>query len=117
MAPKIQFKEGIDEETIPNIMLTRSRDGSTGTATFRFENPNILTKENSKSNSITGMFLIDDEGILITRNIKANFLSGKPVAIEALYIMKTRDSWDRFMRFINAYSKANALTFIKSDVN
>jgi photosystem II protein len=31
-------------KSMPDIRLTRSRDGSTGTATFRFTNPNILDK-------------------------------------------------------------------------
>ena len=27
---------------LPDVRLTRSRDGSTGTATFRFANPQVL---------------------------------------------------------------------------
>ena len=38
----IQFIKGINEEIVPDVRLTRSRDGSTGTATFRFSNPQIL---------------------------------------------------------------------------
>ena len=33
---------------LPDIRLTRSRDGSTGTATFRFKNANILDKSLAK---------------------------------------------------------------------
>ena len=29
----------VNEDVIPDVRLTRSRDGSTGTATFRFANP------------------------------------------------------------------------------
>ena len=36
--------KGLDEKVLPDVRLTRSRDGSTGTATFRFKNPNILIK-------------------------------------------------------------------------
>ena len=35
----IQFIQGVNEDVIPDVRLTRSRDGSTGTATFRFANP------------------------------------------------------------------------------
>ena len=42
MEAKIQFIKGLDEKILPDVRLTRSRDGSTGTATFRFKNPNIL---------------------------------------------------------------------------
>mmetsp|Transcript_10141 Transcript_10141/g.19861 ORF Transcript_10141/g.19861 Transcript_10141/m.19861 type:complete len:88 (-) Transcript_10141:383-646(-) len=42
---------------------------------------------------------------------KAKFLGGNPVYIEAKYIMKSPDDWDRFMRFMDRYSKANDLGF------
>ena len=38
MTAVIQFIQGVDEINIPRVQLTRSRDGSTGTATFLFEN-------------------------------------------------------------------------------
>ena len=47
MEAKIQFIRGLDEKVLPDVRLTRSRDGSTGTATFRFKNPNILDKSMS----------------------------------------------------------------------
>ena len=36
---KIQFSKGIDETVVPEVKLTRSRSGDTGTATFFFEKP------------------------------------------------------------------------------
>jgi len=36
---QIQFSKGIEEEVVPDVRLTRSRDGSNGTATFYFQNP------------------------------------------------------------------------------
>ena len=117
MKAVIQFTKGVEETSFPNIILTRSQDGSTGTATFRFENPTIFYKTVSKNEPITGMYLIDDEGILLTRNIQINYVNGKPKKIEAIYIMKNRDAWDRFMRFVKKYSKINGLTFTKADSN
>ena len=64
---KIQFIRGLDERILPDVLLTRSRDGSTGTATFKFKNPNILDKKTSKQGEITGMYLIDQEGVIKTR--------------------------------------------------
>ena len=55
MKPTIQFIKGLDEKVLPEVKLTRSRDGSTGTATFRFKNPNILDKSTAKEGEITGM--------------------------------------------------------------
>ena len=78
MEAKIQFIKGLDEQVSPDIRLTRSRDGSTGTATFKFKKPNILDKRSSKEGEITGMYLIDEEGTLETRDVSAMFIKGKP---------------------------------------
>ena len=40
--PAIQFIFGVNEKVVPEIFLTRSLDGTTGTATFRFKNPKIF---------------------------------------------------------------------------
>jgi photosystem II protein len=114
MSAVIQFIKGIDETIIPLVQLTRSRDGSTGTATFLFENPNLLDKNTMKEGEITGMYLLDDEGTLVTKDVNARFLNGKPKTIEAIYIMKSPEAWDRFMRFMERYSNQNGLTFTKS---
>lgn len=117
MTAVIQFIRGIDEKTIAEVKLTRSRDGNTGTATFHFDKPNIINKDISKSNNdITGMFMIDEEGILFTRNINAYYINGKPQAIQAVYIMKNREAWDRFIRFMERYSRSNNLSFTKSNL-
>ena len=42
MKAVIQFIKGIEETTIPIINITRSTDGSTGTATFTFEDASIF---------------------------------------------------------------------------
>ena len=114
MEAKIQFIKGLDEKVLPDVRLTRSRDGSTGTATFQFKNPNILDKSTAKEGEITGMYLIDKEGILETRDVNAQFIKGKPQAIESIYIMKNTEAWDRFMRFMKRYGQANGLVFTKA---
>ena len=114
MEAKIQFIKGLDEKVLPDVRLTRSRDGSTGTATFRFKNPNILDKNTAKEWEITGMYLIDEEGTLETRDVNARFVNGKPEAIESIYIMKSPEAWDRFMRFMERYGETNGLVFTKA---
>ena len=115
MDAKIQFIKGFDEKVLPDVRLTRSRDGSTGTASFHFKNPSILDKNTAKKGEITGMYLIDDEGILETRNVNAYFINGKPENVEAIYIMKSSKSWDRFMRFMERYGETNGLIFTKAN--
>ena len=114
MTAVIQFIQGINEISIPQVQLTRSPDGSTGTATFLFNNCSILEKQTSSEGEITGMYLIDEEGVLVTKDVNARFINGKPISIEALYIMKNSINWDRFMRFMQRYAKENGLTFVKS---
>nr|YP_009293947.1 photosystem II protein W [Ahnfeltia plicata]YP_010204059.1 photosystem II protein W [Ahnfeltia fastigiata]AOM65635.1 photosystem II protein W [Ahnfeltia plicata]UAT97246.1 photosystem II protein W [Ahnfeltia plicata]UAT97451.1 photosystem II protein W [Ahnfeltia plicata]UAT97655.1 photosystem II protein W [Ahnfeltia fastigiata]UAT97859.1 photosystem II protein W [Ahnfeltia fastigiata] len=110
----IQFIQGINETIVPDVKLTRSRDGSTGTATFRFNNPDILMSKMESKGDITGMYLKDEEGELVTRDVNAKFINGKPQAIESVYIIKSPDDWDRFMRFMERYANDNNLSFTKA---
>lgn len=109
---QIQFSRGVDEDVIPDIRLTRSKDGTNGTATFYFEKPKALG--NASTDDITGMYMIDEEGELTTREVKAKFVNGKPEALEALYVMKSVAEWERFMRFMDRYAEQNGLGFQKS---
>lgn len=109
---KIQFSRGTDEDSVPEVRLTRSKTGSQGTATFIFENPKALSSTSTED--ITGMYMIDDEGEIITREVKAKFINGQPAALEALYLMRSPEEWERFMRFMERYSEANGLGFSKA---
>jgi len=37
-----QFIQGIDEQSVPDVKLTKSRDGTIGMATFSFDQPSIF---------------------------------------------------------------------------
>lgn len=110
----IQFVKGINETVVADVSLTRSRDGSKGTATFRFDNPDILKSGMEDKGDITGMYLRDTEGDLVTRDVSAKFINGKPQAIEAIYVIKSPQEWDRFMRFMEKYANDNQLSFTKA---
>lgn len=109
---KIQFIRGIDEDVVPDVRLTRSRDGSNGTATFYFDNPKALN--GNYGEEITGIYLMDEEGELVSREVKGKFVNGQPTALEAMVIMKSTDEWERFMRFMERYAEENGLGFSKS---
>ena len=94
MASSIQFIKGVNEPTVPDVKLTRARDGSSGTASFIFKEPSVFEAGNELGD-ITGMFLVDDEGTLNTVDVQAKFLNGKPDRIEAKYIMRSGFEWDR----------------------
>ncbi|XP_004495056.1 photosystem II reaction center PSB28 protein, chloroplastic [Cicer arietinum] len=110
--PKIQFIQGTDELTIPDVKLTKSRDGTNGMAIFRFDQPSVFDSS-GEVGDITGFYMIDEEGVLQSVDVNAKFVNGKPSGIEAKYIMRTPRDWDRFMRFMERYSNANDLQFVK----
>ena len=96
-AAYIEFIIGVPEPCIPDVKLTRSRDGSTGVATFTFDNPSFLAaasaelgettgarvaslacatpvpaalREPSRPLVCAGMYLKDDEGTLSTTEVR-----------------------------------------------
>ena len=109
MGAAIQFFRGVDEPVVPDIRLTRSRDGRTGQALFVFEEPEALAPESM--GDITGMFLIDEEGELVTREVKARFVNGKASALECSFTWKSTEDFDRFMRFAKRYADSHDLGF------
>ena len=109
---EIQFSKGVKEEVIPQIKVTRSKTGNSGTATFYFEDPNILSKDSS--DEITGMYLVDDEGEIVSREVKGKFVNGEARAIEAVLIMKSEDEFERFVRFMDSYAEENGLGLDKN---
>lgn len=113
MTATMQFARGFDETVIPEIRLTRSKDGRNGAATFYFDGPDALGQ--TFTADVTGLYMSDEEGEMITRDVKAKFVNGLPAALEAKYVMATPEDWDRFIRFMDRYSEANDLGFKKSE--
>uniref|UniRef100_A0ACD5X6E3 Uncharacterized protein n=1 Tax=Avena sativa TaxID=4498 RepID=A0ACD5X6E3_AVESA len=111
--PSIQFIQGTDEQTIPDVRLTKSRDGTNGVAIFEFDQPSVFDSS-AELGDITGFYMIDEEGTLQTVDVSAKFVNGKPARVEAKYVMRTARDWDRFMRFMERYSQANGLQFVKN---
>lgn len=111
---EIQFVKGLQEKVVPDIKLTRARDGSSGTATFNFANPNVFDASTQSEGQVTGMFLVDEEGEMSTSDVNASFVNGKPQSIESMLVMNSPEEWDRFMRFMERYGEANGLGFTKA---
>jgi photosystem II protein len=109
MGAAIQFFRGVDEPVVPDIRLTRSRDGRTGQALFVFEEPQALAPETM--GDIAGMFLVDEEGELVTREVNARFVNGKASALEATFTWKSSSDFERFMRFAQRYADSHDLGF------
>lgn len=109
---EIQFARGVTEVVVPDIRVTRSKTGNTGTATFYFQDPKILSKESTEE--ITGMYLIDDEGEIFSREVKGKFVNGEARGIEAVLVIKSTDEWERFIRFMNKYAEEHGLGLDKN---
>ena len=109
----IQFFRGIDEPVVPDIRMTRSRDGRTGQAIFVFDQPEALSPESL--GDIGGMYMVDEEGQLVTRDVNAKFVNGKPAALEATYTWKTPEDFERFMRFAQRYADSHGLGFSQKE--
>lgn len=112
-AAAIQFFRGVDEPVVPDIRLTRSRDGRTGQATFRFEQPAAIAPETMAD--ITGMWMVDEEGEMVTREVNGKFVNGKASALEATYSWKSEQDFERFMRFAQRYADANGLGYSNNE--
>ncbi|MBE9118300.1 photosystem II reaction center protein Psb28 [Lusitaniella coriacea LEGE 07157] len=109
---RIEFSKGIVEEIVPDVRLTRSRNGNGGIANFRFDDPNALKSDSTEE--ITGMYMIDNEGEITTRDVKGVFVNGQARALEAMYVMRSAEEWERFLRFMKAYAEEQGLEFNKS---
>ena len=82
-------RDGPPEKVVPSVALTRSRDGSTGTATFRFDKPDV-TRLNAVWNDglITGLWVCDAEGCLTTQDLRVEFHRGRPQSMIAILVLK-----------------------------
>jgi photosystem II 13kDa protein len=106
---EMQFARGRTEPVVPNIRLTKSRNGQEGTAILYFDKPEALCANDV--DAVTGLYMIDEEGEIITREVKAKFLNGQPAGLEAIYLIKSPAEWDRFIRFMDRYAAENGLGF------
>lgn len=59
-AASMQFFPGVEESSIPEVSLMRSRTGTNGSARIVFENPSLF-QASSEMGEITGLYLVDDE--------------------------------------------------------
>ncbi|MGB3300081.1 MAG: photosystem II reaction center protein Psb28 [Phormidesmis sp.] len=109
---EMQFSRGIKEDVVPDVRITRAKDLSDGTATFYFDRPKALVEEGGE---VTGLFMVDEEGELVTKDVNGKFINGEPAGIEAVFVMRGQEEWDRFIRFMDRYSRDNGLGLTKNE--
>ncbi len=64
---------------------------------------------------MTGLYMIDEEGELVTKDVNGKFINGGPAGIEAVFVMRGQEEWDRFIRFMDRYSRDNGLGLTKNE--
>lgn len=50
----LEFVRGVKEDVIPDVKLTKSRDGTSGTATFVFQNPSVFEVQHRRGEGSVG---------------------------------------------------------------
>ena len=61
--------QGVKEPSVPDVKLTRSKDGASGTATFTFAEPAVF-EASGEMGDITGLYLVDAEGEISTVDVQ-----------------------------------------------
>lgn len=117
MNTQIELIEGIKEETLPLIKLTKSKTGKTGTATFLFVQPTSFCKHAYKLITIDGIYLLWDDKKIVSRDLKILFKDGKPFLIRSIFIFKNSKDWFTFLNFMNIYSRETGLLFSETSPN
>lgn len=104
------FKEKI-ELTLPIIRLTKSRNKTTGTATFIFIRPNVFSFIKTSPISLEQMSLVWGNNRIVTTDITILFHKGRPFLLKSIFIFKNAQEWFQFLNFMHYYSKETGLSF------
>jgi photosystem II reaction center protein Psb28 len=101
---------------IPIISMTRSRDKTTGTASFIFQDKNIYNKI-FENHLLIGGFIFEVEHILFfSESVELLFENGKPIALIIIFIIKNAEEWQNFEKTIIIYAKTHQLVFNKKKI-
>jgi len=109
----LYFKSGKKLDFIPQIRLTRSKNGTTGTAVFEF---------NLKDNNVFCDTLDAINGVAVEKNNSlrtadiCNFVwsSGRPIKLISIFIFTTLEEKQDFFNVYPKYAISNNLEFFPS---
>jgi photosystem II reaction center protein Psb28 len=99
----------------PKILVTRSIDGSTGTATFVFNNKDLFEQLQSRDSKFHKINLTYKNETILSHSLKVNFKNGHPDSLNVLFILKNLKEWEIFNQFMKFYSKKKNLGFDNFD--
>lgn len=118
MIIKIQFLLENNEikECLPDkIRLTRSINQETGTILLNFSKIFSLDLLLNKNKPITGLYIISREFFFFTKEIRCIWKKGKPVLIQAIFLIDKKEELNLVLKLFKEYAKTNGLTDYKLD--
>ena len=106
----LYLKSGKQYEFVPQIRLTRSKDGTTGTAIFEVNIDKIDLIHNT-FDPIYGIGLQKKDSIRMADICKFIWSSGKPIKLIAIFIFATLEEKQEFFNYYPYYASTNSLEF------
>ena len=117
--PTVEFYEGVSEE-IANVSLRRDRNTGLRSIILMFERIRAIEKfQNFRSRFAKALRLVDEEGVIAIEPAGIKFIFGGPEGDDLKQVNCTLevdrdDHWDRLMRFMHRYAKANGMEYGES---
>ena len=113
MTVKIEFFTDFIESTLPIIRLTKSRNKTTGTATFLFIRPSVFNAMQNKFDCLKTMSLLWDNKSIRTSDITILFSKGRPFLLKSIFVFKNANEWFQFLNFMQHYCNETGVSFTK----
>ncbi|CEM15541.1 unnamed protein product [Vitrella brassicaformis CCMP3155] len=127
---RIEFMEGVEEYVPQEVRLKRAPDGTVSTATFIWnvsfsgrapsrlmhridghDKSKMFADLEPEMGNVQGMYLIDEEGVQLGKDVRCTYVDGEPTKMTARFVMYGQQQWDRFMRFMERYSKSHNMGY------
>ncbi|MFM7448845.1 MAG: photosystem II reaction center protein Psb28 [Leptolyngbyaceae cyanobacterium] len=114
--PSIEFFDGIPE-SLDDVSLRRNRSTGAHIIVMTFRNLRSLDKLNSfTKKSSNSMKLADEEGVISVAPSSVKFFfkgddGDEFDHLECKFEIEQEAHWERFIRFMNRYAKANGMEY------
>lgn len=118
ITPSIEFFVGLSEE-LSNVNIKQNKSTGVFTVILFFEKLKAIEQFKSFTAKTYGdLRLIDEEGIISVMPSDTKFIFGGDEGdelkkVQCAFEINQSQHWDRFMRFMERYAKANDMEFNK----
>ncbi len=112
MTLKIQFvlENNKMKNFVPDrIRLTRSLNQETGTILLTFSKAFSLDLLTNNDKPIIGLYLLGNNISFFTKEIRCVWKNGKPILIQAIFLIDKKDELNLFLKTFKDYVKKNGL--------